>query len=398
MIAPRAIVCLGLTQLIGWGVTFYLIGALGPAMTADLGWNAATVYGGFSAAIVTMALVSPLAGKAVDHWGGHRIMPLGAVIAASGCALLAAAHHIPVYFLAWILLGIGMRLSLYDAAFASLARAAGPTARRPMSQITLFGGLASTLMWPVGHALSDALGWRGAVLIYAALALTTVPLYLTLPRQRYTAPASTADKSASGLTRSRAERQLAGTLFAIIAMLSNFLAAGNAAHLISLLSGLGLASAAAVSIAALWGVGQFTARVADVALGSRLHPLTLTVAVSALMPLCFLLALLSQGKLYTTAAYALLYGACNGLMTITRGTLPLALFDFRSYGTLVGALLVPSFLLTATAPVAYAVIIESAGARTAMSISAALAAAIAVAAFVLRWKFISRVPPTQTTT
>ncbi|MGE8674959.1 MAG: MFS transporter [Achromobacter kerstersii] len=391
MIAPRAIVCLGLTQLIGWGVTFYLIGALGPAMTADLGWNAATVYGGFSAAIVTMALVSPLAGAAVDRWGGHRVMPVGAVIAAAGCALLAAAHHVPVYFLAWLLLGLGMRLCLYDAAFASLARAAGPTARRPMSQITLFGGLASTVMWPVGHALSDALGWRGAVFVYAGLALATVPLYLALPRDRYTASASTAKQTSTGLTCTSTERRLAGTLYAVIAMLTNFLAAGNAAHLISLLSGLGLASAAAVSVAALWGVGQFTARVADVTLGSRLHPLTLTLAVAALLPLCFLLALLSRGNLYATAAYALLYGACNGLLTITRGTLPLALFDFRSYGTLVGALLIPSFLLTATAPVAYAFVIDTHGASTAMALSIVLAAAIAAAAFTLRWKFIGRV-------
>lgn len=390
MIPPRAIVCLGLTQLVGWGVTFYLIGALGPAMTADLGWNSATVYGGFSAAIVTMALVSPLAGMAVDRWGGHRVMPLGAMAAAAGCALLAATHAVPVYFLAWLLLGIGMRLCLYDAAFASLARAAGPTARRPMSQITLFGGLASTVMWPVGHALSGWLGWRGAVLVYAALALATVPLYLALPRQRYAAPGATAARHAAGLTRTANERRQAGTLYAVIVMLTNFLAAGNAAHLISLLAGLGLATTAAVSVAALWGVGQFAARVADVALGSRLHPLTLTLAVSTLLPLCFLLALLSHGNLYATAAYALLYGACNGLMTITRGTLPLALFDFRSYGTLVGALLIPSFLLTATAPVAYAFVLEHYSARAAMGISVGLAAAILAAAFALRWRFIAR--------
>lgn len=390
MIPPRAIVCLGLTQLVGWGVTFYLIGALGPAMTADLGWSSATVYGGFSAAIVTMALVSPLAGMAVDRWGGHRVMPLGAMTAAVGCALLAAAHAVPVYFLAWTLLGIGMRLCLYDAAFASLARAAGPTARRPMSQITLFGGLASTVMWPVGHALSGWLGWRGAVLVYAALALATVPLYLALPRQRYAAPGATAARHATGLTRTANERRQAGTLYAVIVMLTNFLAAGNAAHLISLLAGLGLATTAAVSVAALWGIGQFAARVADVALGSRLHPLTLTLAVSTLLPLCFLLALLSHGNLYATAAYALLYGACNGLMTITRGTLPLALFDFRSYGTLVGALLIPSFLLTATAPVAYAFVLEHYSARAAMGISVGLAAAILAAAFALRWRFIAR--------
>ncbi|MDF3846749.1 MFS transporter [Achromobacter denitrificans] len=391
MIPPRAIVCLGLTQLVGWGVTFYLIGALGPAMAADLGWNAATVYGGFSAAIVVMAMVSPLAGLAVDRWGGHRVMPAGAVVAALGCTLLAAAHGLALYYLAWIALGIGMRLCLYDAAFASLARAAGPTARRPMSQITLFGGLASTVMWPVGHALAGGLGWRGAVLAYGALALSTLPLYLALPRERYAAPAGARDKAATGLARSLGERRLAGALYALIAMLTNFLAAGNAAHLISLLSGLGLAAAAAVSVAALWGVGQFAARLADVALGSRLHPLTLTLAVGTVLPLCFLLALLSGGNLYATAAYALLYGACNGLLTITRGTLPLALFDFRSYGTLVGALLIPSFLLTATAPVAYAYLVESHGARGAMAVSVGLAAAIFAAALALRWTFIGRV-------
>ncbi len=252
MIAPRAIVCLGLTQLVGWGVTYYLIGALGPAMQADLGWSAAVVYGGFSAAIVTMAMLSPLAGMAVDRWGGHRVMPAGAVIAALGCAALAAAHGLALYYLAWIVLGVGMRLCLYDAAFASLARAAGPTARRPMSQITLFGGLASTVMWPAGHALSGWLGWRGAVLAYGALALATLPLYLALPRTRYAAPAGAKDRAAAGLTRSPAERRMAGVLYATIAMLTNFLAAGNAAHLIALLSGLGLAAAAAVSVAALW--------------------------------------------------------------------------------------------------------------------------------------------------
>ncbi len=390
MIALRAIVCLGLTQLVGWGVTFYLIGALGPDMVADLGWNAATVYGGFSAAIVVMALVSPLAGRAVDLWGGHRVMPAGAVLAAAGCATLAATHGVVAYFTAWMLLGVGMRLCLYDAAFASLARAAGPAARRPMSQITLFGGLASTVMWPVGHALSGWLGWRGAVLAYGALALATLPLYLALPRARYAACLKDAGQASTGLARNKAERRLAGVLYAAIAMLTNFLAAGNAAHLIALLSGLGLAGAMAVNIAALWGVGQFASRLADVALGSRLHPLTLTLAVAALLPLCFGLALFAGGSVAALAAYALLYGACNGLMTITRGTLPLALFDFRSYGALVGALLVPSFLLTAAAPVAYAYVVAQHGARAAMGLSAGLATAILAAALALRWRFIAR--------
>lgn len=396
MIRARAVICLGLTQLVGWGVTFYLIGALGPAMTADLGWNTATVYSGFSAAIVVMALVSPAAGAAVDRWGGHRVMPAGAVLSALGCALLAIAHSHVLYFTAWAVLGVGMRLCLYDAAFATLARAAGPAARRPMSQITLFGGLASTVMWPVGHFLAESLGWRGAALVYAALALATVPLYLALPRPRYAAAATEPGKALTGLTRTARERRLAGILYATMAMLTNFLAAGNAAHLFSLLNGLGLAATAAVSVAALWGIGQFAARLADVLLGARLHPLTLNLATALALPLCFLLALAPGGNLYAIATYTLLYGACNGLMTITRGTLPLALFDFRSYGTLTGSLLIPSFLLTAAAPVAYAFIIEWQGARAAMLTSALLAAIIAAAAVMLRWKFIERVKAAAT--
>ena len=145
-----------------------------------------------------------------------------------------------------------MRLSLYDAAFACWPAPPGPTARRPMSQITLFGGLASTVMWPVGHLLAEWLGWRGAVLAYGALALATAPLFLALPRQRC-ASAPQAGAAASGLARSQGERRLAGALYALIAMLTNFLAAGNAAHLIAILTGLGLAAAAAVGVAALWG-------------------------------------------------------------------------------------------------------------------------------------------------
>ena len=389
-VGARAIVCLGLSQLIGWGVTFYLIGALGPAITAGLGWNSAAVYGGFSAAIVTMALVSPIAGVAVDRWGGRRVMPAGAVLSALGCVALASAHALPHYYLAWAVLGTGMRLSLYDAAFASLARAAGPTARRPMSQITLFGGLASTVMWPVGHLLAEWLGWRGAVLAYGALALATAPLFLALPRQRYAASAPQAGAAAGGLARSQGERRLAGALYALIAMLTNFLAAGNAAHLIAILTGLGLAAAAAVGVAALWGVGQFSGRLVDVALGGRLHPLTMTLIVCLLLPLSFALALASDGDVAMLAVYALAYGACNGLLTIARGTLPLALFDYRSYGAVVGGLLIPSFLLTAAAPVAYAQMVERYGARGAIGLSTGLAAAILACAAILRWRFIGR--------
>ena len=385
VIPARAVVCLGIVQLVSWGVSFYLISNFGPAMQAELGWSAARIYSGFSLAIVIMAVASPLAGRAIDRWGGRRVMPAGSLLVALGCTLLAAAQSALPYYAAWVLLGVGMRLTLYDAAFATLARIGGPQARRAMSQITLFGGLASTVMWPVGQLLAQWLGWRGAVLAYAGFALLTLPLYLALPRGRYASGGQQAAQG-RGLARTPADQRLAQALYALIAMLTNFLAAANATHLIAMLTGLGLAASAVVGISALWGIGQVSARLLELLFGGRLHPLTLNLATTAVLPLCFVAGALA-GHPVAAALYAAVYGACNGLLTITRGTLPLALFDYRVYGTLVGRLLVPGFLLTAAAPVAYAELIAWQGPRAAMGASTLLAGVILAASAWLYARF-----------
>ena len=186
-----------------------------------------------------------------------------------------------------------------------------------MSQITLFGGLASTVMWPVGHLLAEWLGWRGAVLAMAR--------WRWRPRRcswrcRASATPRPRPRPARRLAAWRAARArwLAGALYALIAMLTNFLAAGNAAHLIAILTGLGWRRPRPWAWPR-WGVGQFSGRLVDVALGGRLHPLTMTLIVCLLLPLSFALALASDGDVAMLAVYALAYGACNGLLTIARG-------------------------------------------------------------------------------
>ncbi|WP_329957680.1 hypothetical protein [Bordetella petrii] len=192
-----------------------------------------------------------------------------------------------------------------------------------------------------------------------------------------------------GLARTRRDQRLAQGLYALIAMLTNFLAAANATHLIFMLTGLGLAAAAAVGISALWGIGQVSARLLELLFGGRLHPLMLNLATAAVLPLCFL-AGSAAGHPVAAGLYACVYGACNGLLTITRGTLPLVLFDTRSYGALVGRLLVPGFLLTAAAPVAYAQLIAWQGPRAAMLASALLAGLILAASAWLYLRFDPR--------
>jgi MFS family permease len=203
VIPRRTVACLSVAQLVSWGVSYHLIAVFGETIAADLGWSRPVAYGGLTLALVVTGVCSPVAGGAIDRLGGRPAMAAGSFFNALGCVGVAMAHHLPLYYAAWVSLGIGMRLTLYEAAFAALARIGGSEARRPMSQITLLGGLASTVFWPIGHALGERLGWRGALMAYAALALLTVPLHLTIPGARH-------DEAAGGPGRPR-EAPLART-------------------------------------------------------------------------------------------------------------------------------------------------------------------------------------------
>jgi len=407
LIARRTIAVLGASQLVCWGISYYLVALFAPFMTAELGWSTAAVHGGFSAALVVMGLTSPLVGRLIDRHGGAPVMTAGSLITALGCAGLALAGHLAVYYAAWLCLGVAMRMTLYDAAFAALVRLGGPAARRPIAQITLLGGLASTVFWPMGHWLAGTFGWRAALLVYAGLALATGFLHRTIPRERYRgstpAPessveslppsASPAHASASTPPGPHPSAAMAAGLYALIAALTTFMNSGMSAHMFHILGGLGAAAPVAVAIATLRGVGQSGARLAEVLFGGRLHPLVLAVLATSLLPVGFAAGLFSGQSSFFGAAFALLFGAGNGLVTIVRGTAPLVLFDARAYGALVGRLLAPSFFLSASAPLVYALVIDAAGASAALHLSIVIAAVTCAAAALLAARFRRASPP-----
>jgi MFS family permease len=392
LIPRRTVICLGLSQLICWGITYYLIGEFGESIAADLGWTRTFVYGGFSIALIVMGLASPIAGRMIDRLGGRPVMALGSILSALGCAGIALSHGRITYYCAWICLGVAMRFTLYDAAFAALVRIGGPAARRPISNITLFGGLASTTFWPIGEALAGVFTWRGALLAYAGFALLTLPLHLAIPHAQHVAPAEHgwAPPRSLPLARERGERLLAGSLYCLIVTLANFLNSGMSAHMIAMLTGLGLGASLAVWVAALRGIGQSLARFCEVLFGGRLHALDLNLIAALVLPFSFAAGPFGGQFLPAAVAFTFFYGAGNGIVTITRGTLPLALFDHRTYGAQVGQLLMPSFLLSAVAPITYALVIEHAGVPGAFYLSVALAAIALAAGLWLKIRFGKR--------
>lgn len=386
MISRRSVLCLGLAQLVSWGISYYLIGAFGERIGIELGWSQSIIHGGLSAGLLVMGLSSGAVGRLIDRHGGRAVMCLGSLLTAAGCAGLAFVQTVPAYYAAWLCLGLAMRLTLYDAAFAALARIGGSAARRPIAQITLLGGLASTVFWPLGHALAEQLGWRGALLAYAGFALLTIPLHLTLPAAPpRPLPGTAVTRPAT--TPSPADTRLAGLLYALIVTCAGILNAGMSAHMIGILAGLGLPAAVAVWIAATRGIGQSLARLGEVLFGARVSPFDLTLAACLVLPLCFVVGLAGGASALAALVFAFAYGAGNGILTITRGTLPLMLFDPASYGAHVGRLLAPGFVLSAAAPLAYALLIERFGPGAALLLSGTLASLMLIAAIALKRRF-----------
>jgi MFS family permease len=335
-----------------------------------------------------MGLASPTTGHLIDRHGGRKVMVAGSILNAVGCAGLGLCHGHTSYFLAWACLGLGMRLTLYDAAFAALARIRGPLARGPISQITLLGGLASTTFWPVGHFLSEQFGWRQALLAYAGFALMTIPFHLVIPNGRHedlVKPEASLPRRPLATTKQ--ELLVAGGLYAFVATMANFLNAGMSAHMIGILGGLGVTTTLSVWIATLRGVGQSSARLCEILFGRRIDPLALNLFACLLMPLSFVAGLYSGASEAAAVVFAFVYGACNGILTITRGTLPLVLFEYRTYGAFVGKLVAPSFILSAAAPLVYAWLIDHFGERWGLHVSTVCAAIMLAAALLLSLMF-----------
>jgi MFS family permease len=377
----RAVSVLGITQIIAWGTIFYSPVLTAPLIMTETGWSLSFIMGGFSLGLLIAGLVAPFVGRSIDRYGGHVVMAAGALVSALGLFGLAHARSPAVYLAVWMVLGAGLGASLYDPAFASLGRIFGAAARRPITFLTLAGGFASTAGWPATHFLIGAVGWRGTYIVYAALmALVCAPLYaFALPRSR-----AALDSQAGGPTAAPAAL-LASRGWAFVLVTAAFTAyafvpSALSAHLLAIFGRSGIDSATVVMIGALFGPAQVAARLTELAFGRNLHPLLIGRAAVSLLVAAFLLLALFGISVPLAAAFALMFGAANGLVTITRGALPLALFGADGYGRLMGRISGFCLVMQSAAPLVMAFVAERASDGTALALAAAFAV-VALACF-----------------
>ena len=284
---------LGITQIIGWGTTYYALGALSQDIAATTGWSKTLIFGAFSAALLLSGLISRRAGR-LDRPHRRAERDDGGLAARGRWARRSSGSFripSPMWRAGWCS-GVAMRLATYDAAFASLAQIAGAGARRAISYLTLFGGLASTVFWPVSHYLSLGIGWAET---HAGLCSTpprssacrSTALVLQDAQGREAAGHMAADIRTSPAARTARPQAMA--LFAAALALNGLVFSSISAHAVPLFDGLGFRGDEAVFMAALIGPSQVASRIGEILMGRRLTPMQLGLIAFGLLPVALAL-------------------------------------------------------------------------------------------------------------
>jgi len=340
-------IALGTAQTLAWASSYYLPAILAVPMARDLGMTPAWIFAGFSLALIVAAILGPGAGNRIDRRGGRLVLAGSNLVFALALGLLAFAEGPVLLYLAWALMGVGMATGLYEAGFATLAVIFGKDARGPITGITLMAGFASTVGWPVTAALEAEFGWRTACLCWAgAHLLIGLPLNLLMPKGMAVLPKITENRPAPA--PDRPDTRLVMALLAFVFAVTWFTSTAMAAHLPRLLEAAGASATAAVAAGALIGPAQVGARVLEFGILRRFHPL-LSARLAAIAHPIGAAVLVLAGPV-AAPAFAILHGAGNGILTIAKGTLPLAIFGPEGYGLRQGLLMVPARFGQAAAP------------------------------------------------
>jgi len=379
----RIVVALGITQIVSWGTLYYAIVLLIDPLSRAVQATPATVVGAFSVALLVAGLLSSPVGSLIDRHGGRAVMTLGSVLCALLLWRLPHVGSVAELYLLWAGLGVAMAATLYDPAFAVLAQVFRERQRKAITMLTLFGGFASTVFWPLTQTLVARFGWQDAVLMLAAInLLVCVPLHaLVLPA----GASNPAPRAAKAVNRGALHAVLRDPSFYWLcaAFTGNSLVfSAMSIHLIGVLEGKGLSTAEAAWLGALIGPIQVLGRILEFTFLSRASASRVGILAMWLLPVS--LGLLGIGSGYALLGlFALLYGMGNGVITIVRGAIPVELYGAAHYGAVNGAMATPVLLAKAAGPIAASLAFAGVGIGNALVLTLAAVAAAAAALFTL---------------
>lgn len=378
--APRVpVLPVALGQLLSWGTLYYGIAFLAQPISQDTGWRLAEIFGAFSVSLLVAALMAVPVGRLLVKIGGRTVMTAGSLLAFSAFLLMASSRDLPLFYAGWILAGVAMSMTLYEAAFSTLRESAGPAFRKAIGLITIVGGLASTLFWPLTHWLVLEIGWRMTAMVFAGTHLLVgVPLHRMLPRKPVHSDRPTLVQRSS--LQPVSEKWLI-SLLALSFALASLVTSAISSHVVVLLSEIPISGGQMVLLVSLIGPMQVAGRIVEIRLSHRFSVLA-TGRVALIGIAISLLALYSAvGSPWLAWVFVILYGATNGVLTVVRGGAPAELLDHSSYASALAMLSAPALAARAAGPLVAAAAANSWG----PSGTTWLLFLVALAGFALFW-------------
>lgn len=369
IVTPTARVTLGLgfTQIVGWGTTYLMPSVLGRHLQDDLGISAETVFAGITVMFAVNAVCSPRVGRIVDRLGARGLMAAGSTIYALALVGVAMSQGALSYLACWGVMGIASTLALSNPASIALVQVAGPRSRQAIALLTIIGGLASTIFWPLTGLLEPALGWRSTLLLYAALHVVgCLPIHLLILPRRPPVHASAASASTAVGAVAPADAGRVYLLLSISLASGAFVFTGVQLQMIEMLRGLGHPPAQALLLASMIGPAQVGVRAFELAFGHRYSIMRSAVFGSVMLPVGLGVALVA-GDVFAGALFVVVtYGMSNGLKAVQRATLPLALFGRAQFGAYMGRLALPQGIVSAISPPVMAAVLSKFGTPAAL--------------------------------
>jgi MFS family permease len=381
--AARATIGLCLTQIVGWGTTFLMPSVLGRHFERDLGLPSEVVFGGITVMFGVGALFAPRVGRLLDRTGARSVMAIGSVVYALSLAALSFSQGLVSYLSCWAAMGIASTLALNTPASIALAQIAGSRARQAIAILAIIGGFASTVFWPLSEALEVFFGWRGVLLIYAAIHLfICAPVHLLVLPGRPLVSTQAGGATVAAPPPSEQTRRIF-LLLAVAFSCGAFIFTGFIVHAIGVLRGLGHDPASALLLASLIGPAQVAVRVVELLFGHRYAISSSTLFAAAVLPLGLGLAFLAGGNFVVALLCLQAYGIANGLKAVLRATLPLALFGRAQFGTYLGRLALPQGIVSAAAPPVLATVMANYGAEGVLGLTFVVATVALIATVML---------------
>ncbi len=344
---------IGFSQIYAWATTYYLPATLIKIVPLETGQSSLAIIGGFSWALLVGGLCAPKIGAWIEFEGGRRPLAVGSLLMGFGLIVLSQAHGLFIWYMGWTLIGLGMALGLFNAAFAMIGRLLGQSAKKIIIRVTLISGFA-TLFWPITTYLIQSFGWRATVIMYAIphIIIWAPLFFFSIPGW---VPEHPASEDSTQLVIPE-KIKLSFYLLTIYAVLRSIVGTTISVDILTLFAGIGLSISAAALSASLIGPAQIVGRIIEMYLGRNFDPLKSSIFWTAVLPVSiFILLLVGRSS---ASVFAIAYGMSNGVLTITMGILPMILFGSKGYATLLGKIALPVLIAQAATPILLDPLIE----------------------------------------